>query len=341
VLSSTPPKSILITGGAGFIGYHVAKTLLEKTAANITLVDNLNDYYEPQLKRNRLKNLSAEQKGEPASRIKFIHQDIADHKGVARIFDAQDFEIVINLAAQAGVRYAAKNPRSYIRSNIDGFSNVIEQASKNNAKLFLYASSSSVYGSNNNVPWKESAVCDSPLSLYAATKISNELMAKAYSHNTALRCIGMRLFNAYGPWGRPDMAYYKWAEALASNQTVELRGDGKVFRDMTYVGDIARSVHALIDTFYDGRRLDDKLQPNHTIFNIGYGKPVNIEEVLMYIADRLGIKPNIKRVPIGPEEAPVTYADNSKLMKAVGYAPQMQFTDGLDEFLQWFQEQKS
>ncbi len=326
----------MITGGAGFIGYHVSKRLLEKTTANLTIIDNLNDYYDPRLKKDRLKNLGVKANG-TGQRLKFINQDIAGAKGMTAIFDRQHFEVVINLAAQAGVRYSATNPTSYIHSNIDGFSNIIEQSSKHGVKLFLYASSSSVYGSNANMPWKETEQCDRPLSLYAATKISNELMAKSYSRNSRLRCIAMRFFSAYGPWGRPDMAYYRWAEALAKNRPVELRGNGDVLRDMTYVGDIAQAVQTLIDKFYDGKQAGDKSYPNHTTFNIGHSEPVNIEAVLAYIADKLAVKPQIKRVPMSQEEAPFTDADNSKLKNAIGYEPQTPYTDGLDEFISWFQ----
>lgn len=330
-------KTILITGGAGFIGYHLAKKI-RNDEYKIVLIDNLNDYYSPQLKEDRLKNLKLDDSLNSGN-VVFHKIDIANNKEVKELFESYKFDVVINLAAQAGVRYAVQNPRSYINSNINGFFNIIEEANKQKVNLFLFASSSSVYGSNPNTPWKETEVCDRPLSLYAATKVSDELIAKTYSHNTGMRAIGMRFFNVYGSWGRPDMAYYKWTQAILDHDTVELRAQGEMLRDMTYIDDVTYAIHALIEKFYDTTNpIGDNVYPNYSVFNIGHSHPVRIKDVLEYIAESLNIQPIIEYTEKGQEEASATYADSSKLQETIEYVPQTSYTRGIDEFIKWFRE---
>lgn len=322
---------ILITGAAGFIGYHLCDRLLRSGATNITLLDNLNDYYDIRLKEARLRNLKEKYSGN----FTFIKADITDISSIETMFEKNQFQVVINLAAQAGVRYAKINPRVYIQSNIDGFFNIIDTARKNDCKLFVYASSSSVYGGNTILPFRESDMCANPLSIYASSKIANEMIAESYANTFGLRCIGLRFFNVYGAWGRPDAAYYKWSEALASGDKIELRDNGEMYRDMTYVGDVTKSINMLIK-----KGLSKKgLRRTHEVYNIGNENPVRIGDLLDYITKKFDKKltPDmIISTPRGAEETVMSRASTEKLRSDIGYAPNTKYQDAIDEFIEWY-----
>lgn len=312
-------SNILITGGAGFVGFSLAKYLCSTTKHNIVLVDNLNDYYDVGLKESRLKNLKG---------VQFYRVDICDRYNVTKIFNDHKIDVVVNLAAQAGVRYARINPKGYIDSNIQGFFNLIDIAAEKKVSKFIYASSSSVYGNNVNMPFMEGDACDNPMSLYAATKLADEAMAAAYFHTHKLQTIGLRFFNVYGPWGRPDMAYYKWTEDLFAGREIELRNDGEMWRDMTYVDDVTKSIKLIIelDVHFD--------KPE--VYNIGNEEPVKILDVLTYISKSIDIKPIVRSVPKGDEEPIKTWSDTSKILKLIGFAPNTNYEEGLKRFIEWY-----
>lgn len=321
---------VLITGGAGFIGFHMSKRLMSRPGFKVTLLDNLNDYYDINLKLNRLKYL----KDNFTHNFSFEKLDITNKDSVDRIFESGRFDVVINLAAQAGVRYAKENPGVYISSNIDGFFNVIDAARRNNIKLMVYASSSSVYGGNDSLPFRESEKCTNPLSIYAASKLSNEMIAEAYKNSFGLRCIGLRFFNVYGPWGRPDAVYYKWSQALFFKGIVELRDGGEMYRDMTYVDDVTRCLEALIDRGLSKMTPEGRL---HEIFNIGNESPVRMGDLLEYLKDKFKNEPAaVISSPRGAEEPITTRASTEKLKKAIGYVPSTPYQKGVDDFVQWY-----
>lgn len=322
-------KKILITGGAGFIGFHVIKHILTNRP-DITLisVDNLNNYYDLNLKQDRLKVLEDIN----SKNYTFIEMDITDRAAVDGLFENNSFDAVINLAAQAGVRYARENPESYIQSNIDGFYNIAEHAAKYHAGVLVYASSSSVYGANDNIPFKESDRCASPMSLYAATKLSNENIAAAYYHTHNLPSVGLRFFNVYGPWGRPDMAYYKWSKNIIQGEVIELRDKGEMYRDMTYVDDVVAVIDALIARH-------EELNFEHEILNVGNESPVKIIDMLEYIQSSFdGYATTINNVSKGSEEPYRTFADTGRLRSILGFAPSTSYEDGLKYFVDWFKD---
>lgn len=322
-------KKILLTGGAGFIGFHLTKYILEHYPDLVVVsIDNLNAYYDEDLKKGRLKQLEALNAG----RWIFHKIDIVNKRDIERLFEEHKFSAVINLAAQAGVRYARENPDAYIETNLKGFFNILHAAAQKGVERFLYASSSSVYGANQEMPFRESHRITSPMSLYAATKSSNEMMAAAYFYTHGLKAIGMRFFNVYGPWGRPDMAYYKWAQALTTGDKIELRNDGEMYRDMTYIDDAVKAIAGLAFR-YDWQGV------THETFNIGSGDPVKIADLLSYIQHKLGVKSaNIDYVEKGSEEPLETFADTSKLQEAIGFVPDTHYKLGIDNFIQWFKE---
>lgn len=313
-------KNILITGVAGFIGYSLAKYLSENTNYTIVGIDNINDYYDTNLKKDRLSDLG--------TRIIFHQRDLNDNLG--DIFSNQSFDCVVNLAAQAGVRYAKKNPDAYIRSNIDGFYNILRTAQQHGVKKILYASSSSVYGANTSLPFKESDRVATPMSLYAATKLANENLASSFFYSFDIRMIGMRFFNVYGPFGRPDMAYFKWTNALMAGAQIELNNNGEMWRDMTYIYDCVRSIHNLID--------NDEPESTPEVYNIGNRDPVKIADLLGFIADELDVVPNIKSTQAGDEEPIKTWSDTNLLEDKIGYIPDTDFRAGIKEFLGWYHE---
>lgn len=311
-------KTILITGVAGFIGYSLAKILSSK-GYSVVGIDNINNYYDVELKKDRLSQLS---------NITFIQMDINDE--LDEVFSQHDIDVVINLAAQAGVRYARKNPDSYVRSNIDGFYNLIETSRKYNVKKFLYASSSSVYGANKEVPYSESERTATPMSLYAATKLANENIAASYFYSFGMRTIGLRFFSVYGPWGRPDMAYFKWTDLMVKGEPIELYDKGEMWRDMTYIDDIVSYISKLVESELNSKEPE--------IYNIGNEDPVKVADVLEYIANFLSINPIIINKPKNPEEAIKTWANTKKLHSVTGKIQQTNYEVGLTEFLNWYKE---
>ena len=315
-------KNILITGGAGFIGYNLARDILNKNDDIFVIsVDNMNDYYEISLKRDRINQLTAYEN------FKFIEMDISS-KEIDDLFKKYKFDHVVNLAAQAGVRYAKEDPDSYITSNINGFYNIVEVAAKYKVKSFIYASSSSVYGANDKLPYKETDHTGTPMSLYAATKISNEALASAYHYTHGLRTIGLRFFNVYGPWGRPDMAYFKWATLLLENKVIELRDSGNMWRDMTYISDVTESINRLMNTEQNNNK--------PYVYNIGNQEPVKISDVLNYLSRKLEKQARIKNIPRGLEEPVKTWANTDSLEKVIDFVPQTDYQSGLDTFIDWY-----
>jgi len=308
---------ILITGVAGFIGFSLAKYLSENTNHKIVGIDNLNDYYDVKLKEDRLKQIGD---------IVFYKIDLNDD--LQEIFDKYKFDVVINLAAQAGVRYAKENPDSYIRSNISGFYNLIKVAQQHNIKKFIYASSSSVYGTNTKIPSSECDKTSTPMSIYAATKLANESIASAFFYSYGLPTIGLRFFSVYGPWGRPDMAYYKWVDALSNNKEVELYNLGEMWRDMTYIDDVTIAISKIID--------QNIAAHEPIVLNIGNKTPVKVGDVLSFITREIGVSPKIVNKPKLKEEVDTTYADTSALEAMIGFSPDTNHRIGLRNFIRWY-----
>lgn len=324
--------NVLITGGAGFVGFHLTKYLLENyPEMSIVSIDNLNDYYDTTLKCKRVDWLKNHF---DTGRFIFYKIDLNDRQGLEDLFDEYAFKYVVNLAAQAGVRYAKENPDSYIRSNIDGFYTLISISAARNIERFLYASSSSVYGANTSMPFKETDLVARPMSLYAATKLSNEAIASAYFYVHGMETIGLRFFNVYGPWGRPDMAYYKWAISLTNNDPIELRNNGEMYRDMTYVDDAVRCMAGLL--------IDSKPNTAPEIYNIGSRDPVKIGDVFDLIKSSLNV-PDVHIVykKKGREEPVKTWADTTKLKKRIGFVPTTNYTEGIGRFIDWYKEYSS
>lgn len=328
-------RKILITGAAGFVGSFLSKQLVESGNEVIGL-DNLNDYYEPKLKFERLKTLS------PHKSFQFIEGDIADKKFLFKLCEDNQFDIIINLAAQAGVRYSIENPDVYIQSNLVGFFNVLEACRNYPVDHLLYASSSSVYGTNKKVPFEEIDNVDSPVSLYAATKKSNELMASTYSHLYNIPSSGLRFFTVYGPQGRPDMAYYKFTDMFFNNEPIRIYNNGDfendLYRDFTYIDDIVKGIEKLVDK----PPVRTKEKPAHEVYNIGNNNPeklmVFITSLEKALSNSLGRDVNFEKIfePIKPGDVPATYADTSKLQRAIGFKPETTIQDGLQKFTDWY-----
>lgn len=330
-------KKILITGIAGFIGSHLGKQLL-KNGHKVIGIDNLNDYYEINLKFERLKTIS------DFNNFTFIKGDISDKKFIFDLFEENNFDIVVNLAAQAGVRYSIENPDAYIQSNLVGFFNIIEACRNFPVEHLLYASSSSVYGSNKKVPFEESDNVDNPVSLYAATKKSNELMANTYSHLYNIPSSGLRFFTVYGPKGRPDMAYYKFTDMFFNNEPIRIYNNGDfdndLYRDFTYIDDIVKGIEKLIEN--PPVRQENK--PAHEVYNIGNNNP---EKLMVFItsledalSNSLGRKVEFEKIyePIKPGDVPATYASTEKLQRVIGFKPETSIQDGLQKFTDWYVE---
>ena len=316
-------KTILITGCAGFIGYHLTKKLLNNY--NIIGLDNLNDYYDIKLKNSRLKNLEHKN-------FKFIKCDISNKEEINNIFDKYKIDKVINLAAQAGVRYSIENPDTYINSNIIGFYNILENIKKHKINHLIYASSSSVYG-NNNTPFKENDSTDNPISLYATTKKSNELLAQTYSNLYNIKCTGLRFFTVYGPFGRPDMAYYTFTKRIINKEKIELYNNGESLRDFTYIDDIVEGIIKV---------LDNKITK---IYNIGSSNPIKLLEFINILKETLinnnlieDYNLNIELLPKQLGDVDNTYADIEELKKDYNYKPNTNIKDGLDKFVKWYKE---
>jgi len=327
---------ILITGAAGFIGMHVAQRLLAR-GDEVVGIDNLNDYYDVRLKEARLAQLA----GLPGFR--FVRLDIADTAGVAALFEQEGFDGVINLAAQAGVRYSLQNPHAYAQSNLVGFVNLLEGCRHGKVKHFVYASSSSVYGGNTKMPFSEHDRVDHPVSLYAATKKSNELMAHAYSHLFGLPATGLRFFTVYGPWGRPDMSYFLFADAILAGRPIDVFNHGRMQRDFTYIDDIAEGVVRVLDRPAAPSPAFDKERPDpatswapYRVFNIGNHQPVELMAFIGALETALGRQAEKRFLPMQDGDVPATYADTAELRAATGFDPATPVEEGVRRFVEWY-----
>jgi UDP-glucuronate 4-epimerase len=318
---------ILVTGAVGFIGFHLAKRLLKEDYVVVGL-DNINDYYDQSLKYARLKDL------ESYKNFDFVKQNLEDKEDLKTLFAEQKFDIVYNLAAQAGVRYSIENPYAYIESNIVGFINILECCRHNKIKHLIYASSSSVYGNNEKVPFKESDKVDYPISLYAATKKSNELMAYTYSHLYHIPTTGLRFFTVYGPWGRPDMSPMLFAKAIYEGKTIKVFNKGNLKRDFTYIDDIVEGLFRLLNYIPN----ENNSQPYYNLFNIGHSSPINLMDFIKTMEKCIGKKAILEMYPMQQEDVYITFADTSKLENAVGYKPTTDLESGINEFLIWYKQ---
>ena len=342
--------SILVTGAAGFIGFHLCKKLIENKFEVIGF-DNINDYYDINLKNDRINELKKlENKNE--AKFNFIKGDLTNNDDLKRVFNKNNSNLgsitskisyVINLAAQAGVRYSIQNPSAYIQSNIVGFSNLIEQAKNNDVKHFLYASSSSVYGGNKKIPFKESDNVDHPISLYAATKKSNELMAHTYSHLFELPTTGLRFFTVYGPWGRPDMALYKFTDLIIRNKPIRVFNYGNMVRDFTYIDDVIESVYNLISKLPSKEEHADNKSYHssnswapYRVFNIGNSKPTKLDSYIKAIEKNLNKKADIILEDMQPGDVEKTFADTESLEKCINFKPSTSIDEGIKNFINWY-----
>ncbi len=313
-------KSILVTGGAGFIGSHLSKRLI-KDGYEVVIVDNLNDYYDPQLKNDRLKFLLKK------SGYVFEKIDIADFAGLKKVFEKYNFNMICHLAAQAGVRHSLKNPWLYEQSNILGTMNIFELAKDFDIKKIVFASSSSVYGGNTKVPFCESDRVDKPMSFYAHTKRSKELLAHTYNHLYGIKITALRFFTVYGPWGRPDMAYFGFADLIRQGKQIDIYNYGKMRRDFTYIDDVVEGVVSALEKDVD-----------FEIFNLGNNKPVELVRFIDLLEENLGMKADKRYLPIQPGEVVETWADIEKAKKELKYNPKTTIEDGLKNFVDWYKE---
>lgn len=329
-------KIYFVTGAAGFIGFNLSKRLLNEGCTVIGF-DNLNDYYDVTLKNARLAII------EKYDKFTFVFGDLQDKEKLNHIFEANDIEIVVNLAAQAGVRYSITNPDVYIKSNIVGFLNVLEVCRHNHIEHLIYASSSSVYGMNVSMPFSVHHNVDHPISLYAATKKSNELMAHTYSHLYRLPATGLRFFTVYGPWGRPDMALFLFTDAIINGKTIEVFNNGKMKRDFTYIDDIVEGIVRLLNNPPKDNNDWNKVQADpgtssapYKVYNIGNNHPVELMDFIETIEDKIGKKAKKEFLPIQDGDVPMTYADVNDLIEDVGFKPQTSINEGIDSFVEWY-----
>jgi UDP-glucuronate 4-epimerase len=330
--------NILVTGAAGFIGFHLSKRLLEE-GHSVTGLDNLNEYYDIRLKRDRLKLLDS--KGE----FLFIKLDLADRAGMESLFSENSFERVVNLAAQAGVRYSLTNPHVYIKSNIKGFLHILEGCRHRQVPHLVFASSSSVYGLNTSMPFSVHDNVDHPISLYAATKKSNELMAHTYSHLYGLPVSGLRFFTVYGPWGRPDMALFLFTENILQGKAIKVFNNGNMMRDFTYIDDIIESVVRVMDhipeanTQWSGDEPDPGSSPApYRLYNVGNHNPVKLMDFIEVIEEALGKKAIKEFLPLQPGDVPASHADVADLVDTLGFKPATHIRDGIARFISWYLE---
>jgi len=333
----------LVTGAAGFIGFHLVKRLLAE-GKTVVGIDNINDYYDVNLKLGRLAELGISNPEESDSFVqsssfpefRFLKMDLVERDKLSNLFETEKFDVVINLAAQAGVRYSIENPYAYIDSNIVGFINLLECCRHYPVKHLVYASSSSVYGGNTKVPFSENDNVDRPVSLYAATKKSNELMAHVYNHLFDIPTTGLRFFTVYGPWGRPDMAYYSFTERLLKGESIQIFNNGHCERDFTYVDDIVEGIY----------RVMQRIPSEAVVYNIGNNHPENLLDFVNILQEelvRVGLLPadyNFEAhhilLPMQPGDVPITYADTSKLERDCGFKPSTSLRDGLRSFVEWY-----
>lgn len=328
----------LVTGAAGFIGYHVARRLLERGDV-VVGIDNLNAYYDPSLKRARLSIL------ESVPSFQFVHGDICDAPALTRIMELHHPDVVINLAAQAGVRYSLENPAAYSESNLVGFLNVLEACRHGNVSHLVHASSSSVYGANTTTPFAVTQRVDHPVSLYAATKKASELMAHSYAHLFRLPITALRFFTVYGPFGRPDMAYFKFTRAIIEGRPIELYNNGDMLRDFTYIDDVVEGVVRVADkpARPDPNWSSDAPNPAtssapYRLYNIGHSDPVPLLEFVEVLERHLGIRARREYLPMQPGDVLATYADVTDLEREVGYRPETPIDVGLGRFVEWYRE---
>lgn len=330
---------ILVTGSAGFIGYHLVNALCER-GDQVVGIDNINDYYPVSLKYARLRDAGIseteivqghEVQSSRFENYRFIRIDITDKDSLERLCRKEQFDVIVNLAAQAGVRYSIENPYAYIQSNIVGFLNILECSRSNSVKHLVYASSSSVYGGNTKTPFSEDDRVDNQVSVYAATKKSNELMANVYSKLYNLPATGLRFFTVYGPWGRPDMAPMLFTKAILAGKPIKVFNNGKLSRDFTYVDDIVAGIVRVID------HRPDKA----TVYNIGHGSPVDLMEFIHTIEDALGKKAEMNFMPMQPGDVYTTFADTTRLQEKTGYTATTSLSDGIREFIKWYKNYES
>lgn len=329
---------VLVTGAAGFIGYHLSRRLCAQ-GAEVVGIDNLNDYYSVELKKARLDEL-ADVPGFECRQV-----DIADRAVMAKLFEEGGFDVVVNMAAQAGVRYSLENPDAYVDSNLVGFGNLLEGCRHNGVKHFVFASSSSVYGMNTKMPFSVHHNVDHPVSLYAATKKSNELMAHCYAHLYRLPCTGLRFFTVYGPWGRPDMAYFLFTKAILAGEPIKVFNQGKMRRDFTYIDDIVEGVVRVMAKVPEPNAGWSAGEPDpssstapYRIYNIGNNNSVELEEFISTLEGCLGVEAKKEYLPMQPGDVEATYADIDDLERDVGYRPKTSIKEGLAVFVDWYRQ---
>jgi UDP-glucuronate 4-epimerase len=329
-------KKILVTGAAGFIGFHLSQALLSRGDA-VTGIDNLNDYYDVNLKGARLSQL------ENNNNFRFVKAGIGNREMVEHVFKEGTFDIVVNLAAQPGVRLSLKNPYSYIDSNIVGFTNILEGCRHNGVKHLVFASSSSIYGTNVKTPFSVSDNVDHPVSLYAASKKANELMAHTYAHLYGLPCTGLRFFTVYGPWGRPDMAYFSFTKAILEGTPIDVYNFGDMKRDFTYIDDIVEGIIRVMDHVPRANPEWDRTHPDpgssyapYKLYNIGNNHPVELTRFIEVLETNLGRKALKNMLPMQPGDVPITYADVKDLMRDVGFKPATPIEEGIKKFVEWY-----
>lgn len=343
---------ILLTGAAGFIGSAVVEKLLQ-LGNEVVGIDNINDYYDPQLKYDRLKALGidrnmAREWGTPTVSSKwpgftFLRLDITDKEDLFNLFSQGDFERVVHLAAQPGVRYSITHPQVYIENNINGFLNILEGCRQNKVKHLVFASSSSIYGLNGKVPFSEKDSADHPVSLYAATKKSNEMMAHAYSHIYGLPVTGLRFFTVYGPWGRPDMSPFLFIEGIINDKPIKVFNNGDMLRDFTFIDDIAEGVSRILEVIPEGSGEWDAIEADPStskapfrIYNIGNQNPTKLLDYISSIEKAIGKEAIKEMLPMQPGDVYQTYADSSALVKATGFKPSTRLEDGIQKTVEWF-----
>lgn len=334
-MASSP---ILLTGAAGFIGFHTAKRLLRRGDAVVGL-DNLNDYYDVRLKEARLAQLTGHK------HFRFVKLDLADREGIKGLFAESRFRRVVHLAAQAGVRYSLVNPHAYTDANIDGFLNILEGCRHHTIEHLVFASTSSVYGGHTHMPFSVHDNVDHPVSLYAATKKANELMAHCYAHLFRLPCTGLRFFTVYGPWGRPDMALFLFTKAILEGKPIDVFNHGKMQRDFTYVDDIVEGIVRVLDRVAqpDGTWSSEAPDPGtsnapYRLYNIGNNKPVELLRFIEVLEQTLGKKAEKRMLPLQAGDVPATYADVDDLMRDVGFKPSTSIEVGIARFVEWYRE---